>query len=47
MSRQQRGGFWGNLFGTAPTHDRFSVEELQVSLAGVFTLLLLHAFCLP
>jgi protein CLEC16A len=29
MSRQQRGGFWGNLFGTAPTHDRFSVDELQ------------------
>lgn len=30
MSRQQRGGFWGNLFGTAPAHERFSVEELQV-----------------
>lgn len=30
MARQQRAGFWSNLFGTAPTHDRFSVDELQV-----------------
>lgn len=25
----QRRGFWSSLFGTAPAHDRFSVEELQ------------------
>lgn len=25
----QRRGFWANLFGAQPPHERFSVEELQ------------------
>lgn len=32
MSRQGRSGssgFWGSLFGAAPMHPRFSLEELQ------------------
>jgi len=29
MSRQSARGFWGSLFGAAPQHSRFSVQELQ------------------
>jgi hypothetical protein len=28
MAERQR-GFWSALFGSAPTHERFSVQEMQ------------------